>query len=460
MASIEFEGTVFTRESDGSLSKDTLLALKRKIQGLKRRKDPKAPAEAERLQAFIDAAPVPVPVPTTTVVEESPVPAVVAEVPVTTTVLTAAAELVVHEEETGSKSPPDRPFAPTLILTGEVSYLARVLEYVHFALRTENPTYETLPHASLCMPASLNPFFWRSQRPKVRDNYYVSPKVDGERMLFAMCGFRPVNKPDFVFLSCLVSVRGIAYPICVEAPAAYFRGTLLDGELDVKTMTYYPFDAIQMAGHDYSRAPYATTIELVQTKLMREVRIESQSYGMVWGTKPVVLGSEARKLQTWVAHHKCDGLIFTHADRRLACPGRVQGPIYKWKMEPSIDLGMELSGSTFNFFTGKTWLPFEHTILLDDADRRTLLDTCTSPARHIFEFSIVSVDGTWALYEPKRSSDMFDEVGSDAEVRFRGPLRIRLKLLRERRDKVAPNHIRTVMTTLGDCVEPLTWNDL
>lgn len=460
MASIEFEGTVFTRESDGSLSKDTLLALKRKIQGLKRRKDPKAPAEAERLQAFIDAAPAAGPsVPSVPAAGPSvpSVPSVPAAGPsepsVTTTVLTA-------DDSAGSKSPPDRPFAPTLILSGEVSYLARVLEYVHFALRTENPNYNTLPHASLCMPASLNPFFWRSQRPKVRDDYYVSPKVDGERMLFAMCGFRAYNKPDFVFLSCLVSVRGIVYPICVESPAAYFRGTLLDGELDVKTMTYYPFDAIQIAGHDYSRAPYATTIELVQTKLMREVRIESQSYGMVWGTKPVVLGSEARSLQTWVSHHRCDGLIFTHSDRRLACPGRVQGPIYKWKMEPSIDLGVELSGSTFGYFTGKTWMPFEHTILLDDADRRTLLDLCTSPARHIFEFSIVSVDGTWALYEPKRASDMYDEVGSDAEVRFRGTLRIRLKLLRERRDKVAPNHIRTVMTTLGDCVEPLTWNDL
>jgi len=469
MEALTFEGTVFTRESDGSLSKETLQSLKRKIQGLKRRKDPKAPAEAERLQAFIDyvpgatvVEPVVVHEPVTTVV--APVTTVVVDEPVTTVV----APVVVHEpattEETGSKSPPDRPFAPTLLLSVEVSYVGRALEYVHFALNTPSPKYSTLPHESLCMPASLNPFFWRAASKRNRDDYYASPKVDGERMLFAMFGFRPVDSEDFVFLSCLMSVRGVAYPICVEAPAKYFRGTLLDGELDAKTMTYYPFDAVQIAGQDYSRRSYGETVEAIQTRVVREVRIDSGSYGMQWGSKPIVLGSEARTLRTWVSHHKCDGLVFTHGDRRLACPGRLQGPVYKWKMEPSIDLGVELHGSTLAFFTGKTWMPFEYSaaIQFSDEDRKQLFESITTPARHIFEFAVQSVEGTWTLYEPKRSSDMYDDdgVGCEAEVRFRHVREIRLKLLRERRDKVAPNHIRTVMTTLGDCVQPLTWDHL
>jgi hypothetical protein len=489
---ISFEGTVFTREADGTCSKETIAAIKRKISGIKRRKVPNE-AEIARLTAFIESV-YTEPSATSLAIAESALAATVDHHPEPAVESTAepeptavAAELFVSVKtsveaavDDDAPSPPSRPVVPPLILSVEVNYVARMIEFVHRCLGTQSPTYNTFPSAGAPMPSSLDAVLFKSKAFR-RSDYTVTPKIDGERMFLAICGFM-THSGTINYLSALVSLRGIVYPVSVVAPHDYYKGTCLDGELDPKTNLFYPFDVVKIAGVDYRPMDYSVVLDAVQ-RVTSEVYWIRDAYGMGWGLKPFVGASQARTLEDYVRHHKCDGLIYTH-EKRVYRPNGFSG-ILKWKMIPSIDLGVELTDDLgrahvcpyegrigFAMLTSKRWMPYHHgsKIVLSAADRKTIFDriapAAPSGARYIFEFEVMGIDCKWHVYEPPRASDMYGESSEDdmnpekAKTIIDSVSQIRLKLLRERRDKTAPNHALTIDSTLANCANPITWDDL
>lgn len=498
---IVFEGVTFKREPDGTCSKDTIAAIRRKISGLKRRKVPNE-EEIARLTHFIESVYVPPAAPTTT--PAAPTAAVATNDDDTETESESESEAESEAEAeaevgTGSvdgssspvpvsssvvdddtPSPPKRPPAPPLILSVELNYISRVLEFVHRCLGTAEPTVDTYLSVSTPMPGSLDAVMFRS--PSFRpEEYIVTPKIDGERMFLAIAGFTTISGKTN-YLSALVSLRGVVYPVKVEAPRPYFAGTLLDGEFDEKTNMYYPFDIVRVAGHDYRGSRYSEVLDALQ-KITREVTWARDGYSIVWGRKPFVQGTHAQSLRDYVDRMKCDGLVYTHENRVYTSKGYTG--IYKWKMVPSIDVAVELSDEPgrphvcpwkgrlgFAMLVSKRMDPFAHgsKVVLSTEDKQRLFDVLSpaahTGARYIFEFEITHVDCKWHVYEPKRSSDIYDESSEDDRSPERAKTvvdvvhSLHLKILRERRDKTAPNHPLTIQSTIADCANRLNWTDL
>lgn len=495
MDHVVFEGTRFDRESDGSISKDTLTAIKRKINGLKRRKDdPTAEASILKLQSFIDAKPtcteptVHVPelavptVPTVPTESTVPVPSVIT-VP-EPTVPTEITVPVLSEAE--PVSPPLMPVYPTLILSSESSYVYRVLEYVHGALRTPNVSKRsTHVSQSLPMPKGLDPMFFRDNMSHFRD-YMVTPKIDGERMLFVMCAFRTMSSSVYQYLSAFVSMRGVVYPVSVRAPKEYFFGTIIDGEFDAKKNVYYPFDIFEMKGRQYGCELYESVLKGLDSYLLADVDInpamrslDNHDDSIRFQMKPFVRLSMIESLKSYVDRHHCDGLILVNSVRHYE---RGSNDYFKWKMEPSIDLGFRYTstrdtsthvipvtdkfGIEVLLSNGKTF-PYGSKIVLSVADKRRLIDLVspTTLMEVIVELRIDAVDCKWHRYSP-RPHDAFGESSDDdktpeqAKVVIDEIKSLNLSIVRERRDKVNPNGFLTVMSTISDCIRPLTWSEI
>lgn len=202
-------------------------------------------------------------------------------------------------------------------------------------------------------PMSVEP---SRMRLMAAHTYVVSLKTDGTRFLLLMTR-RPSAEP----VAILCDRARVMYEVEVWADAAFFDGTLLDGEVawslsQEYVMHYLVFDVVAVRGANVTAKIFSDRLQIIHQiifvkwreasddELAQQVHDEQkihvhQAYPQIrMSPKPIAAGCKV--LDVWNAADQSDvrfdGLVFTRSDATMHI-GRTPA-ILKWKPHHTVDV--------------------------------------------------------------------------------------------------------------------------
>jgi len=267
----------------------------------------------------------------------------------------------------------------------------------------------------------------REQLPLLHQTpYKVGEKSDGVRFYLVASFFYPASSPvdqgEERNYAVLVNRAGHMLTISIQAPNDLFAGTLLDGELCELvdgTLSYVVFDAVACNGYSVKEQPHSVRLTTAQS-VLSTMTVERITLSLkTW--HPL---SDAVSL--WATcQATCDGLILVPEKSPLR--HGTQRDLFKWKPGDKHTLDL--------FFNGK------YLCAIDDRG----------------ELMVVTSLYDCVLLTPLPLATVC-ELALTAHPDGNG--RYQATLVKQRDDKLTPNHFRVVDLTLQNIVENVSVQEL
>lgn len=344
-----------------------------------------------------------------------------------------------------------------------------------------------------------------------QDDFKVSLKADGVRFMLLLaqrpCSLanrgrsaedtRDSDRDGFENVALMFDRALVPYEISLWAPRRLFEGqTLIDGELVVhsgsgagaaRTLTYLTFDIMLCAGTQVGKLHYDARLAHLSTLL------DGVAYDEVRRDAALAEGLVARKGKMVVAEHDCDLRLAIKPcvalrDVRLLWEGRhtagfkqdglifmpIRNPVrfgkhtglYKWKDQHTIDVTVE-----HRFKRGRNGERLWAIYVVDHGAQRCAsdpqgivpveLEAGSGAAPVPFSCQLVdnlAMDGVHEVHQRRGDSGGFVvecSVEVDKERRL-----LRLYPIRHRPDKVHPNSLSTIESTVRNVLEHVHIEDL
>lgn len=331
--------------------------------------------------------------------------------------------------------------------------------------------------APTAQPVSLH----REELPQLLEGgYRVSLKADGVRYLLLLT----TRESDNEHMALMFDRALTPYEVSVWGPAELFeRESLFDGELirerganGANAPTgYLAFDVMLLAGERVATRSYDHRLEILgkaldvqDPKTLTDERAEALvvDQGKVvamhndrplwFGVKPAMELSQARQLweQRHCAGFSQDGLIFMPVSAPV-CFGKHTG-MFKWKSQHTIDVLAKSTGKR-DRDGNRMWqlhaLRGRKLVCVSEEEAIRVMP----PGEQPYSVSCQLIDTlAMGLFSQHAGGVVVEcSIDLDAEPRL-----IRLHPLRHRPDKLSPNAVSTIESTIGNVVDHVQLEDL